>query len=147
MESPGSIEKIFAEIEYIKTQAASLKKQQKDLLLLIESNGLQGIQDTITRINDRINRMSQVMSQYKEVLLGLERMIVHDRITFETLSLVSIIDEQFPGNKPLRNQLLTDSSAVRKEIESSSEPNQLSLKFHNQWEKKLSDLGAELIQF
>jgi len=147
MESPGSIEKIFAEIEYIKTQAASLKKQQKDLLLLIESNGLQGIQDTITRINDRINRMSQVMSQYKEVLLGLERMIVHDRITFETLSLVSIIDEQFPGNKPLRNQLLTDSSAVRKEIESSSEPNQLSLKFHNQWEKKLSDMGAKLIQF
>ena len=147
MESPGSLQKIFADIENLKTQNASLKKQQKDLSSLIESSGLQGVQDQITRINDRINRMSQVMTQYKEVLLALERMIVYNRITFETLSLVSIIDEQFPGNNALRNQLLTDSSAVRKEIESSSAPNQLSLEFHNQWEKKLSDLGAKLIQF
>ena len=132
MESPGSLEKIFADIENLKAQNASLKKQQKDLSLLVESSGLQGVQDQITRINDRINRMSQVMTQYKEVLLALERMIVYNRITFETLSLVSIIDEQFPGNNALRNQLLTDSSAVRKEIESSSAPNQLSLEFHNQ---------------
>ncbi len=147
MESPGSIEKIFADIENLKTQNASLKKQQKDLSLLMESSGLQGVQDQITRINDRINRMSQVMSQYKDVLLGLERMIVYNRVTSETLSLVSIIDEQFPGNNALRNQLLADSSAVRNEIESSAAPSQLSLKFHNQWEKKLSDLGAKFIQF
>jgi hypothetical protein len=147
MTSPGSIEKIYADIESLKTQNASLKKQQRDLSLLIESSGLQGIQDQITRINDRLNRMYQVISQYKEVCLGLERMIVYDRITFETLSLVSIIDDQFPANNALRNQLLTESSAVRKEVESSSAPSQLSTKFHNQWEKKLSDLGAKLIHF
>ena len=147
MGSPEAIEKLYGEIESLKTQTASLKKQQRDLSLLIESNELQGIQDKINRINDRLTRMSQVMSQYKEVCLGLERMIVNDRIISETLSLVSIIDEQFPGNSALRTQLLTDSSAVRREIESCPTPNQLSLKFHDQWEKKLLDLGAKLIQF
>lgn len=147
MAAPDSIEKIFAEIESLKTQSASLKKQQRDLSTLIETCDLQSVNDKINRINDRITRMSQVMSQYKEVFISLERMIVYDRITSETMALVSIIDDQFRGNKELRNQLLTESSAVRKEIESSTTPNQLSLKFHEQWEKKLQDLGAKFIQF
>lgn len=147
MAAPESVEKIYAEIESLKTQTASLKKQQRDLSSLIEACDLQGVQDKINRINDRIARLSQVMSQFKDVFTSLERMIVYDRLTSETLALVSIIDAQFPRNKALRDQLLEESSAVRKEIESSPSPNQLSLKFHEQWEKKLTELGAKFIQF
>lgn len=147
MDSSEDTKKLYAEIESLKTQTASLRKQQRDVSLLIESCDLRGVQDKINRINDRIARMSQILSQYKDLFLGLERMIVNDRIISETQSLISIIDEQFPGNSALRTQLLNDSSSVRQEIDSSPAPNQLSLKFHEQWEKKLLDLGAKLIQF
>jgi hypothetical protein len=79
-------------------------------------------------------------------LLELQRMAASLKLNADVSDFRPII-EQLRKSQTINTQMLTDASAIKQQIITSSEPIKLATDFRVRWVQKLQDSGAEFITY
>ncbi len=91
-----------------------------------------------------------VVKQLRQQLLDLQQLATALKINADVDSFCNIMDTQLcnqSGYATMRVQIITDAAVIKQKIITSSSPFTLLNDFHEKWEKKLLDSGAQVISY